>query len=174
MVQLPEPVGRDATPRTADAVTIADIGRARIRAALEDAGDGAGLRVFRLAPSHFGDPDEDAPEDIDALLAQMETWADPLRPGWTPEGVLWEVALREAFAPDARVERAEDTGDATVWVVRSRAGERRLYVCLDERMEAADLAALPADESTLLVCRDAALSDSALANLALRFRVRTV
>lgn len=183
MVQLPEPTGRD------DYATIADIGKERIRRVIarmreEDAGkldlstretpEDLGFRVYRLAPSHYRPWEGVEGETPEEYAGQMALFTDPLRPGWTAAGLLWEVALREGYGLDARVEPVDAVATNAVYRVTDPDREQNFLICLDDRLHADTPAALGLGRDDVFVCRDAALDDALAANLALQCRLKTV
>jgi adenine-specific DNA-methyltransferase len=182
MVQLPEPTGRDDYP------TIAHIGIERIRRVVarmraEDSGklalsSGApadlGLRVFRLAPSTLRPWRGAESPDPAHYAEQMALFADPLVGNWRPMDVLWEVALKEGYALDSRVERVDAVSGQTVYRVTDAGRDQSFCICLDDAVSAPALAPLGLTAETLLVCRDVALDDGTAANLALQCRLKTI
>ena len=88
--------------------------------------------------------------------------------------VLFEVAQKEGFGLDSRVERLEGTGGNTVYRVTDEEREQSFHLCLDGELQAESLRSLGLDRDDLLVCRDAALTDEAAANAAMACRLRTL
>jgi len=183
MVQLPEPTGRTDYP------TIADIGKERIRRVVarmkaEDEGklplstrdtpEDLGCRVFKLAPSNYRPWPGVAGAAPDAYAEQMALFTDPLVDGWQPEGVIWEVALKEGYGLDSRVERLPGLAANTVYRVSDPARGQSFTICLDARLDVAALRALHLGKDDLFVCRDAALDDAQAANLALQCRLKVI
>jgi adenine-specific DNA-methyltransferase len=181
-VQLPEPTDNPQFP------TIAEIAKERIRrvaarlkaeAAQLPLTDAAppdlGFRVLRVADSHFkrwADVAADA-DDAAYQLALEDAVDSPLRPGWTHAGLLTELLLQEGFPLDADVERLPDLPDADVRRVRRESSPHALFVCLDERILARTVDALPLTPQDSFLCFDAALSDEAKLRLADRCRLKT-
>ena len=183
MVQLPEPTGRQDFP------TIADIGKERIRrviARLKGEGNaqpsleqvhGAedlGFKVFKLAPSHFkpwvGVPQLTPMEYAD----QMALFDDPLVEGWTAAGVIQEIALKEGYGLDCRVETLPGVTGQTVYRVTDPQRQQTFAICLDDQITLGALAPLQLAKDDLFICRDRALDDEAAANLALQCRLKTI
>jgi len=187
MVQLPEPTGNP------EFSTIADIGKERIRrvvARLKQAQVGKldlstretpedlGFRVFKLAPSRFRPwkaPEEPNPE---AWTRQMEMFTDPLTPDWQPRDLLWEVALKEGYGLNARVEAMTAAAGApltnAVYRVADPDREQSFLICLDETLHPDTIRTLDLSRDDLFICRDAALTDELAANLALQCRLKTI
>ncbi len=187
MVQLPEPTGRDNYPN------IAEVGKERIRKVItrmKQRADGQfklnpgtppqdlGFKVFKLAKPHIRPWDGGADRDPDTYADKLSLFNDPLAPGWTPENVLWEVALREGYGLNTRFVKKTLAGAAgsqnTIWEVADPDTGQQFVVCLDDevRAELSRHCELTAD--TLLVCRDIALDDTAAANLSLQCRLKTI
>lgn len=191
MVQLPEPL--DAPRTLNDGVelrTIADIGRQRIRRViqkLESAGgrqqsfeqrrspEDLGFRAFRLAESNFRQwtpPERGEPE---GYAEQMGMFEDPLLDNWTPERVIYEVALKEAgFGLNCRIERLPSVVGNTVWLVTDTDMEQAFRICLDDKLDPEAIRTLDLGKDDLFICRDVALNDELAANLALQCRLKTI
>ena len=105
LVQAPERTGYE------DFETVADITRARLRAALERVG-GSGLRDLSLAPSNFKawGAGEDADGESD-LAEQVELFASSLSADAEDEAILIEVLLKEGIPIDAVRRRVEIAGE---------------------------------------------------------------
>jgi adenine-specific DNA-methyltransferase len=183
LVQLPEPTGQ------ADYATIAEIGKERIRRVAarlkaEQAGrlplggretpEDLGMRVFKLGASSLRAWRGTEEAEAGAYTRQMAAFADGLAEGWRAEDALWELASREGYPLDSRVEAASEVEGQTVHRVTDLDRGASLYICLDERVRWEALRPLALDAETTLICRDAALDDVAAANLALQCRLKTV
>src|SRR5207248_833092 len=99
--------------------TIADIGKERIRRVIAKLGketDGTlalekldtpedlGFKGFKLARPHIQPWTAGSERDPDPYAAKLAFYNDPLVAGWTPEAVLWELALREGYSLNTRFE----------------------------------------------------------------------
>ena len=182
MVQLPEPTGNTQFP------TIADIGKERIRrviAKMQQADEGKlltgretpedlGFKVFKLAESSYRPWAGVAELESESYADQMELFADPLVDGWTAENVLYEVALKEGFGLNCRIETEKAVKGNTVHRVTDPHKEQTLHLCLDDKLNLAKLKPLNLTREDLFICRDVALDDEAAANLALQCRLKTI
>lgn len=137
-----------------------------------------GFRVFKLAPSTIrgwrGTVDP-TPADY---VAQMELLRDPLGGDWRPEDVVWEAAIKEGFPLTSKVTTAAAAGQLVYRVEDPDTG-RRFHICLDDAVGTEDggaelAAALGLESGDLLIVRDAAVDDTAAANLALQCRLKTL
>ena len=187
LVQLPEPTGERSAARAEGLGTIAGICAERLRRSIcrlreeEGAppGGGApeedlGFRLFRLGESNFrgwSAMEEGDPEEYESAL---ERFVDPLREGWKPMDVLFEVALKEGFGLDCRVARLDGTGENTVYRVTDEERDQSFHLCLDGELKAESLRALGLGRDDLLICRDTALTDEAAANAAMTCRLKTL
>jgi adenine-specific DNA-methyltransferase len=185
VVQLPEPL-----PKSEEQLqTIADIGKERIRRVIarmkkdtkgqlpletRETPEDLGFKVFKLTPSNYRPwrgVGEDAP---DAYAQQMDLFADPLVDGWTAENVIYEVALKEGYGLNCRMERIEVEGVNAIYRVTDPDREQSFIICLDSAIRLEDFSALNLEKEDLFVCRDVALDDEAAANLALQCRLKTI
>jgi len=189
-VQLPEPTPEGSPARDLGLATIADIGKERIRRVIHkleegnggqqsleqrEAPEDLGFRVFRLAESNFRQwtpPEGGEPE---GYVEQMGMFEDPLLDNWTPERVVYEVALKEAgFGLNCRIERLPSVAGNTVWLVTDTDMEQAFRICLDDKLDPEAIRALDLGKDDLFICRDVALDDELAANLALQCRLRTI
>jgi adenine-specific DNA-methyltransferase len=183
MVQLPEPTDN------AEYSSIAEIGEERIRrviAKLQEDTKGTlafsdgntpedlGFKVFKLAKPNIQQWTPDAERDPEAYAQKLAIFNDPLVSGWTPENVLWEVALREGFSLNTRFEKKSLGNGNTIYEVSDPDSGQQLAVCLDEEIKADLSKHYELTNEHLFVCRDIALDDTAAANLALQCRLKTI
>jgi len=183
LVQLPEPTGRD------DYKTIAEIGKERIRRVVKklkdeqkgkldlNAGEGAedlGFRVFKLDESNYLPWRGLETDDPAAYAKQMQLFADPLLPGWKPDDVIFEVAVKEGFSLSSRIETAATINGKTIYRVTDDDKQQSFRICLDEKLTLSVVRQLDLGKNELFVCRDSALTDELAANLALQCRVKTI
>jgi adenine-specific DNA-methyltransferase len=200
MVQLPEPTPDGSPARKAGYETIADIGKERIRRVIarmrqeregqlpletRETPEDLGFKVFKLAPSNvrpwYG-VEQDTPE---AYARQMELFIDPLVDGWTPESVIYEVALKDrGFGLNCRIERLGRVRDPArpdlqslrdaVYRVTDPEREQSFVICLADAVPRPLVQLLELEQPDAFVCRDAALDDETAANLALQCRLKTI
>lgn len=180
LVQLPEPTGRKDFP------SIAEIGKERIRrviAKLKKADEGKlpkdqpedlGFRVFKLAPSHHKLWAGVEKKEPSGYGEEMDLFKDPLLPGWTPENLIWEVALKEGYSLSATIEKLTAPKHGTFFRVADPDKGQHFTLCLEETLHPEDLKALNLSKDDLFICRDIALTDELAANLALQVRLRTL
>jgi adenine-specific DNA-methyltransferase len=179
LVQLPERIPQNLPAFTAGFKNISEIANRRVKWAIQKINDNKsmeslGVRKFSLVESNVrcwtGVDDKDA----DALATQIEAFADSLVPGWKPEDVIWEVALREGYSLTSRVEKVWDTGKQNFWRVTDPDREQSFVICLDGTLTLDAVRALKLKKDSLFVCRDAALDDTLSANLALQCRLKVL
>jgi adenine-specific DNA-methyltransferase len=183
VVQLPEPTDNKLFP------TIAEIGKERIRRVIEKlkkasdetpilkdkvSTEDLGFKVFKLTkPSIIPPSDTDDKETYFKLLAQHN---EPLVKDWKPDEVLWEVALREGFGLLSTFQEKTLSNGNTIHELTDPEKDPpgRCVICLDAKVKADISQAFELSKDTLFICRDAALDDSAAANLALQCRLKTI
>lgn len=183
LVQLPEKTSRE------DFTTISAISRERIRRVIqkmqsEENGklDGfeqhpsedLGFRAFRLAETSYR-PDPN-PEGLseEEYSKQMALWADSLLvDNWDAMNVIYEVALKEGYGLNIRVEEASVEGN-TVYRVSDPDKEQSFSICLDDTLRPDIIDALGLKKDDLFICHDNVLDDTLAANLALQVRLQTL
>lgn len=178
-VQLPEPIKPgDEAGNNALALglhTLADLARERIRRVLdatEYKSAGTAVRCFKLVASNTR-PWAGVPErTMEAYQEQLEAFVDTLTPGWTTEGVIWEVALREGYSLTSRIEALSGPKGGSFHRVTDPERGWRFTISLDDRLTPERVAALGLAKDALFVCRDTALDDTVAANLALQCRLK--
>ncbi|MBI2716099.1 MAG: site-specific DNA-methyltransferase [Rhizobiales bacterium] len=176
LVQFPEKLPPESEARKLGFETIADVGRERIKrvlpASLSEANKG--FRAFRLFSSNTRSWTGVSEKDSDALVTQIEAFSDTLVPGWKPENVIWETALREGYSLTSRIEKIPNTGKQTFWRVTDPDREQSFVICLDDTLTLDAVRALKLKKDALFVCRDTALDDTLSANLALQCRLKVL
>jgi len=181
LVQLPEPTGNAQFP------TIAEIGKERIRrviARMKDAQNGKleltsretpedlGFKVWKYGESNFRQWQQTPEGDSQAYLAQLELMNDALLPGFDPQSVIYEVALREGYGLNARLESVPEV--AGVWRVHDAEKNQTFYVTLENTIDLELLRPLKLVADDLFICRGIALDDTTAANLALQCRLKMI
>jgi len=190
VVQLPEPTRDDSAARKAGFRTIADIGKERIRRVIEKLKDEAkghqnlfkdpekpedlGFRVFKLVESNYRQWRGVGQRDGEKYADEMDLFTDPLLPGWKPEHVIWEVALKQAYGLSSTAEEVKGVKGNRVWRVSDAERGQSFLISLDDELKAATVQALKLGKDDLFVCRDAALTDEQAANLALTCKLNTI
>jgi adenine-specific DNA-methyltransferase len=172
-VQFPERLPIPESQRA----TLADVALERAKWALKAAnGNSAegGLRAFRMSVTNMRSWTGVAEKEVDTLATQIEAFADSLVPGWKPENVIWEVALREGFSLTSRIEKIPNTGKQNFHRVTDPDREQSFVICLDDALTLEAVRALKLPKNALFVCRDTALDDTLSANLALQCRLKVL
>jgi adenine-specific DNA-methyltransferase len=152
-VQIAEPI------RNPDFPTIAALGIERIRRVLARlVRHDLGFRVFRWEPSPY----------------RRGTDGEELVDGRMPEHVLWEIALREGFGLDTRIERRRDITGNAVYRVRDEERDQAFQLCPDGKLKGSTLKALALTRRDLFICREMALDDETAARLTRRCRLKVI
>lgn len=189
MVQLPEPTPEDSTARKAGFKTISEIGKERIRRAIKklkkiDEGkldlntreteEDLGFKVFELEESNYKLWKGVEEKDPNVYAKTMELFIDPLVQDWKPENLIWEVAIKEGYVLNARIELVSGINGNAVYRVTDSDNEQSFRICLDDTLKPATLKPLNLRKDDLFICRDAAMDDEVAANLALQCRLKTI
>ncbi len=184
LVQLPEPLPKPE----AKLCTIADIGKERLYQVISKIQneDGAqqtlindhelledlGFRVFKLGESNYRQWKGVDEKDDEAYAEQMSLFTDLLKPGWVPEDVIWEVALKEGYSLSSLIENLSGITDNQVWRITDPDRGQSFYICLDDVLKEETIQAMRLNKEDLFVCRDAALTDEMAVNLALQCKLK--
>lgn len=191
MIQLPEPCDEKTVAYHAGLKSIAEIGKERIRRTVKkikeeaekgqqdifkdpDKSEDLGFRVFKLSESNYRQWRGVEERDGEKYAEEMALFSDPLMPGWKPEDVLWEVALKEGYSLSAAVEEFQVQDANRVWRVADPDKDQSFLICLDREIKTEAINALQLRKDGLFVCRDAALTDEQAANLALTCKLKTI
>ena len=172
LVQLPEPTD------SGDFSTIADITRARLKAAgeaikkeregkldLEEAPD-LGFKALRLTSSNFKTW-QPTTEDGEDLAERVVLHADNLFEGADEEAVLYEIMLKAGWPLTSPVEKRE-LGGQTVYDVE----EGRLFICLADPISEDCIHAMRDEKPQEVICLDHAFrgNDELLTNTNLEMK----
>jgi len=186
-VQIPEPLPKPEQKLK----LLTDVGKQRIvnvikKLSREDEGklefpnkgtpEDLGFKVFKLAKPNIEQWVPGSDRDPDSYAKKLGLFNDPLVTGWTPENVLWEVALREGFGLNSKFEMKQPADGITIYEITDpdKDPPQTIAVCLDEQVRVELSKHYPLNPDTLLICRDKALDDTAAANLALQCRLKTI
>ena len=102
------------------------------------------------------------------------------------EDVIYEVAVKEGYGLNCRIEFAETSGVPipahgddifqrnAIYRVTDPDKEQSFYLCLADKLRLDALKPLPLTRDILFICRDRALDDEVAANLALQCRLKTI
>ncbi|HUX39659.1 MAG TPA: site-specific DNA-methyltransferase [Rectinemataceae bacterium] len=197
LVQIPEKTGRK------DYATLAEIGKERIRRVITKLKAGAaesptkaaspakagelfadeggaasdlGFKVYKLVQSNFKSWEDYHGEDIaklDELFTQAVT---PLAPTWksVADGLFTEILLLEGYPLHSTVRDLPGFTKNRVREVSSDFHEKRLLVCLDDRLEEDTLGALVLKDNEVFICLDQAVGDELKSGLADKGLIKTI
>ena len=189
-VQLPEPFDPPKTLENGTQLSnVAEIGKERIRSVITriqqkddvqpsmeiDEGHAQlGFKVFKLSSSNYRCWQGDTEKDFDACIEEMALLNDPLVDNWKAENVVYEIAIKEGYSLNCRVELLQNISANAVYEVTDFEKEQAFKICLDNTIEPGLSKELNLDIQDLFICRDVALNDEIAANLALQCRLKTI
>ncbi len=189
-VQLPEAAPPNSDAEKEGYKTIADISKERIRRVIHRMKEEAkgqqdmfkdrenpedlGFRVFKLAQSNYRQWRGLEERDGEAWAQEMELFIDPLLPGWKPEDVIWETAIKQGYGLASTIEELGGIKTNRVWRVFDPDSEQSYRICLDDKLKDKTVAEFHLAKDDLFICRDVALTDEQAANLALQCKLKTV
>lgn len=183
VVQLPEPTPEKSIARKAGYETISDIGKTRIQRLLNKMRAGnlfresedLGVKIFKLTESNYRQWNGVEESNAESYANQLRLFSgNPLISEWSPENVIYEVAVKEGYQLDCRINQFETIEQNTVFQVVSSDKEQTFYICLDSELFQDEIDKLKLTHDDLFVCLDKALDDTQAANLALQCRLKTI
>lgn len=186
MVQLPEPTDNPDYP------TIADIGKERVRRAIEklneeadgklrpedDKPGGRGFKVFKLTSSNFETWDGKAPvasaENASVLEERLLNAVENVKSDRSREDMLYEILLRAGWPLTTEVGTL-GLADEGVFSAKSD-GNGTMFVCLEDPITEELLREMMGREPAQVVCLDAAFhgNDQLKTNTVLEMRDRGI
>ena len=189
-VQLPEPVDPPKTLENGTVLSnVAEIGKARIRSAITriqqkdnieppkengEASNQIGVKVFKLSPSNYCSWQGCDENNFDAYTQEMALFNDPLVDDWSVEDVIYEIAIKEGYGLNCRIELLENICLNTVYSVTDLGKEQAFKICLDDTIDPGISKEMNLDIQDQFICRDVALNDETAANLALQCRLKVI
>ena len=189
-VQLPEPILPPKKLENGTLLpTVSDIGKERIRSAIariqhqDDAqcrieiyeeNNQLGFKVFKLSDSNCRCWQGGTEKDYDSYIEELALFNDPLVSNWKIEDIIYEIAIKEGYSLNCRVELLQNISANTVYKVTDFEKGQAFKVCLDDTIEPGLSKELNLDIQDLFICRDVSLNDDMAANLALQCRLKTI
>lgn len=183
MIQLPEPTNNKELP------TIADIGKERIRRVIKKfkkekqpkldfkknpAIEDLGFKVFKLTESNYKPWKGVEKRNGKDYSETMEMFTDPLAKGWKLVNVIYEVALKEGYSLNIKIDELKGVKANRVYKVTDPEKGQSFMICLDNDLKQASVKVLNLKKDDLFICRDAALTDELAANLALQCKLKNI
>jgi adenine-specific DNA-methyltransferase len=182
LIQLPEACNKKSTAFEKGYNTIADIGKARIRSAIEKIKDekiqqklnkkldlDLGFKVFKLTKSNYK-VWEDV-QDETKLKEQLKLFEDPLVENYKDLDVIYEIILKEGYSLNSKIEEFQTKPNK---IYKISDDEFFFYATLDTKLDEKSLKNLNLDQNTMFVCLDSALDDSQKTNLDKQCKLRTI
>jgi len=164
-VQLPEPLANDSEAFKDKYVTIADIGKERIRKAIqkinsEDESDNdmfkvnlkgidLGFKVFKLNQSNFTIWQTDVDKTPESIAKQLELNISHVSPEATQEAILFELLLKSGFELTTSIHK-EALSSKTVYSV----AEGELLVCLEKKLTLELIKSIAEKRPSRVICLD--------------------
>jgi adenine-specific DNA-methyltransferase len=178
LVQLPEPIDNKKFPN------ISKMSQERIRRAIKyelaevhqtppkGSAEKQGFRVFKLEQSCFRQWADYPGGNVNELEQLFSAHADPLRENWKQRDLLAEILLQEGVQLTAAIRKEAAIKKNDILAVHSN--DRKLLICLDEKLYADSLEAITLGESDTLICLDSALTDEQKLRLADKGLLKTI
>ncbi len=164
-IQIPEPTDTESEAFRAGFNTIADIGKERIRRAIQKIknehgnksdmfkGDlnelDLGFKVFKLTKSNFSLWDSSAEKTSEEIGKQLQMHIHHISPEATQEAILYELLLKSGFELTTRIEKLTVEGK-TVFSI----AEGELLICLEKELTHNLIKAMAERTPTRVICLD--------------------
>lgn len=188
LVQLPEKTGRN------DYLTIADIGKERIRRTIkkvkeefskdvnetplfpkENHKNDLGFKVFEYTRSNYKQWKPVEEETINEVATLFDDLSNPLIEGWKKESLISEILLLEGFPLTSKLTYLDEIPQNEVYRVSAPGFcEHDLYICLDADIHPGTIESLQFEKDDILICLDSALTDELKARLQDQFNVHVI
>lgn len=183
LVQLAEPTSKTSEAYKNGYLSIADLGRERIKRSLGyvDKKDNIntlsandGVKVFSYSQSNFLQWSYSTDKDISQLQLQFNQAESPLIGGWQPENLLIEIILLQGFPLDSKIGKLPNFKKNNILQIDSGFCTHQLYVCLDPDLFDETVATINTNPEDIFVCLDSALTDEAKLRLSDRCNLKVI
>ena len=92
-----------------------------------------GFKFFKLSPSNYRSWKGSDDADYDAYIQEMALLNDPLIDNWKVEDVIYEIAIKEGYSLNCRVELLQNiASNNAVYQVTDFEKEQAFKICLDK------------------------------------------
>ncbi len=187
-IQLPEQVPEDSIASKEGFNTVADIGKERIRRYIEKKSQDdkqeeldledknevdLAMKVFELTSSNFKQWEEPETQDEEVLMEQIKLFDSGLIEDAKNEDVLYEVILKEGYSLNSQITEVECKSNV-VYQVNAENKDQVMLICLDEKITEDLLDEVDLTDEKVLVCQDAALTDSLKVNLSMQTILKVI
>jgi adenine-specific DNA-methyltransferase len=191
VVQLPETTKSDSLAKLDGYLTVADIGKERIRRAIKSLETNnakmipqlindqlildLGFKVYKYSKSNFQIWDSFEEKNKESVTRLFDNLSQPLIIGWQEKNLLAEIFLIEGFPLTSKVAYLEDHLHNQVYcVTASDFCDHNLFVCLDETIQPVTVDLLKMEKEDIFICLDSALSDELKARVKDKFQVHVI
>lgn len=166
LVQIPEAVDEKSEAHK----TIADIGKDRLRKAIEKNDYKEGFKVFSLAPTnHNIAKDYDGDDEQELLQQEISFTEQPLIDNFEPINLVYEIILKQGFSLNSKIKQQDD-----FYIVEDTKLERKLIITLANTVDTNTIETLKLTTNDILVCLDTALTDTQKVNFSRNFNLKVI
>ena len=170
MVQIPELTDEKSEAYKAGYKNIADISKDRLRKAIEKENYTDGFKVFKLGQSNYNLWNDYDGNNETELLQQAKLFIEqPLVDGYNETDVIYEIILKQGFSLNADIEQRDG-----FYIVSDAGTEQKIYVTFAQKINETDIEKSGITSNDMLVCFDAALTDSQKINFNKRYNLRVI
>ncbi|MEM9339274.1 MAG: site-specific DNA-methyltransferase [Bacteroidota bacterium] len=161
-VQLQEIVEKDTEAYEEGFRNIAEISKERVRRSLKNSKNlnDKGFHSLSLVSSNYKKWSNYSGASVSELEESLNLFnQEPLRDGWTKEGLLSEIILMEGFVLSSTIEKQARYTANEVKKVSDEYCEHSLLVCLDKDIDPATIKSLDLSDDDVFICLDSAISN---------------
>jgi adenine-specific DNA-methyltransferase len=174
-VQIPALISEDHKAYKAGFKNIADLSQLRIRKAAKEYTTSAGFACFKLISSNYKKWKNYQGISTQDLEHQLDMFnQNPLREGYTKDGLLSEVMLLEGFTLCSDISTLTEIETNSIKRITSEYCEHSLLVCLDETIQKETIAQLHLGDADIFICLDSAVSTEDKLRLSDKGLIKTI
>ena len=160
LVQYPEEIEEKEPAYKKGFRIITELTFHRLKSAFEQLGNDIGFKKQVLKSSNYKSWINYSGTSVSELEENLDLFnQEPLREGWTKEGLLSEIILMEGFVLSSAIEMQEQYTKNEVKKVSDEYCEHSLLVCLDDKIVPETIASLELSGSDIFICLDSAISN---------------
>lgn len=164
-VQLPEPTDENSEAYKAGYITIADVGKERIRRVIKKIEEeqkqnvdmftennpqpGLGFKVLKLQQSNFSRWDADIEKTPEAIQGQLFKHVQHISPEAEQEAILYELLLKSGFELTTTIKKLEIEGKQVFAI-----GDNELLICLEKQLTHELIKAIAELKPVRVICLD--------------------